>query len=63
MQRLTNRPLHQLALHLEAPPRHPLDSETREALISALADLLLEAYGAQTSASGAEPDAGAGHEF
>jgi hypothetical protein len=47
-------------LHLEPTPHQPLDTETREALISALADLLLEAYGVETPAAPAEQ--GAGHE-
>lgn len=37
----------QLALYLEPEQRYPLEKETREALIAALADLLLEAYGAE----------------
>ena len=60
MQRSTNRAPNQLPLHLESTPRQPLDAETREALISALADLLLEAYGVETPAAPAEQ--GARHE-
>ena len=44
MKRPMSIPRNQLALHLEPKPRHPLDAETHEALITALADLLLEAY-------------------
>ena len=47
MKRPTRIPRDQLALYLEPPARHPLEVETREALIAALADLLLEAYGAE----------------
>ena len=61
MQRPTNRAPNQLVLHLEPTPRQPLDAKTREALISALADLLLEAYGVETPAAPAEQ--GARHEF
>ena len=60
MPRPTNCTPNQLALHLEPTPHQPLDTETREALISALADLLLEAYGVETPAVPAEQ--GAGHE-
>jgi len=60
MQRPTNHAPNQLLLHLESRPRQPLDAETREALISALADLLLEAYGVETPAAPAEQ--GARHE-
>jgi hypothetical protein len=47
MKRSTSIPRNQLALFLEPQARHPLDAEIREALIAALADLLLEAYGAK----------------
>ena len=60
MPRPTNHPMHQLALQLEPTPRHPLDPQTRAALISALADLLLEAYGAESLTQVVEP--GASHE-
>lgn len=60
MQRPTNRAPNQLVLPLEPTPRQPLDAETREALISALTDLLLEAYGVETPAAPAER--GARHE-
>jgi hypothetical protein len=45
MKRPTCTPRNQLALLLEPQARHQLDAETREALIAALADLLLEAHG------------------
>jgi hypothetical protein len=45
--RPTTTPRNQLALFLEPEKRYPLEKETREALIAALADLLLEAYGAE----------------
>ncbi len=57
MQRPTNRAPNQLVLHLESTPRQPLDAETREALICALADLLLEAYGVEAPATPAEQGA------
>ena len=50
----------QLVLCLEREERQRLDEETREALISALADLLLEAYGPQEETEG-NPQGG-GHE-
>jgi len=45
MKRSTSIPHNQLALFLQPQARYQLDMETREALIAALADLLLEAYG------------------
>jgi hypothetical protein len=45
MKRPTCSLRNQLALFLEPQARHQLDAETREALIAALADLLLEAHG------------------
>ena len=45
MKRPTCTPRNQLALLLEPQARQKLDAETHEALIAALADLLLEAYG------------------
>jgi hypothetical protein len=45
MKRPTCTPRNQLALFLEPQAGQKLDAETREALITALADLLLEAYG------------------
>lgn len=50
----------QLVLCLEREERQRLDEETREALISALADLLLEAYGPQEETQGNAQ--GGGHE-
>ena len=47
MKRPASTPRNQLALYLEPEQRYPLEKETREALIAALADLLLEAYGAE----------------
>jgi hypothetical protein len=47
MKRLTNHPRTQLALLLEPEPKVALEEDTREALIAALAELLLEAYGAE----------------
>jgi hypothetical protein len=43
MKRTTHRTRRQLALTLQAESRTPLPTETRSALIGALADLLLEA--------------------
>lgn len=60
MQRPTNQPTRQMMLDLHLTPRHPLDPEIREALISALADLLLEACGAAPLTQVAGP--GVGHE-
>lgn len=45
MKRPTSTPRNQLALYLEPEKRYPLEEDTRGALIAALADLLLEAYG------------------
>ncbi len=45
MKRPTSIVTSQLLLSLEREEPHRLDEETREALITALADLLLEAYG------------------
>lgn len=45
MKRPTCTLRNQLALFLEPQAKHQLDAETRAALIAALADLLLEAYG------------------
>ena len=50
MKRATSPPRNQLALCLEPKQRHQLEAETREALIAALADLLLEAYGIEEDA-------------
>lgn len=50
----------QLVLCLEREERQRLDEETREALISALADLLLEAYDPQEETEGNAQ--GGGHE-
>ena len=47
MKRLTNHPRTQLALLLEPESKLALEEDTREAPIAALADLLLEAYGAE----------------
>lgn len=46
MKRVTKRSRCQLALSLECKAKHELPLEQREALLSALADLLLEALGA-----------------
>jgi hypothetical protein len=54
MQRPTNVPRNQLALCLEPQARSQLDVETSEALIAALAELLLEAYGPEADAETAE---------
>ena len=48
MRRTTRRPERQLGLSLQREARHQLAEKTREALIPALADLLLEAYGEET---------------
>jgi hypothetical protein len=45
MKRTGDAVTRQLGLVLERPQRPPLTEETREALIQALADLLLEAHG------------------
>jgi hypothetical protein len=45
MKRTSDVVTRQLGLLLERPQHHPLTEETHEALIQALADLLLEAYG------------------
>ena len=45
MKQPARTPRNQLALYLEPEQRYPLEKETREALIAALSDLLLEAYG------------------
>ena len=50
----------QLVLCLEREERQRLEEETREALISALADLLLEAYDPQEETEGNAQ--GGGHE-
>lgn len=50
MKRPPYTPRNQLAFFLEPWARHKLDRETREALIVALADLLLEAYGVEQAA-------------
>ncbi len=50
----------QLVLCLEREERQRLDEETREALVSALADLLLEAYGPEEETQ--ENAQGGGHE-
>lgn len=47
MKRPTRTARTQLALFLEPQARHQLEMETRETLIAALADLLLEAYGVE----------------
>jgi len=47
MKQPRSAPRNQLALLLEAEPRHQLEADTREALIAALVDLLLEACGAE----------------
>ena len=60
MKRPTRIPRDQLALYLEPPARHPLEVETREALITALADLLLEAYDGEDDKESGEQ--GGGHE-
>lgn len=45
MKRTRDVVTRQLGLVLERPQHHPLTEETQEALIQALAELLLEAYG------------------
>ena len=45
MKRTREAVTRQLGLVLERPQHHRLPEETHEALIQALADLLLEAYG------------------
>ena len=47
MKRPISPSRNQLVLCLEREEKRRLDKETHEALISALADLLLEAYGAE----------------
>jgi hypothetical protein len=60
MKRPKSIPRHQLALCLEPQERYPLERETREALIAALADLLLDAYAMDEDAEAGEQ--GASHE-
>jgi hypothetical protein len=64
MKRLTKRSRSQLALSLEREARHDLTPEQRTALLTALADLLLEALGVAPpdAAPDAAPDAGESHE-
>jgi hypothetical protein len=50
MNRRVNTSRRQLALLLEHEIRHPLPEEVREALVTALADLLLEALGHENQA-------------
>ena len=50
MNRRINTSRRKLALLLEHEIRHPLPEETREALVTALADLLLEALGHENPA-------------
>ena len=45
MNQMVNTARRQLALLLEHEIRHPLPEEAQEALVTALADLLLEALG------------------
>jgi hypothetical protein len=60
MKRPTRVPNTQLAFPLEPAPPLQLAQETREALITALADLLLEAYDGTADAPTRVP--GEGHE-
>ncbi len=50
MNRMVNTSRRQLALLLEHEIRHPLPEEAQEALVTALADLLLEALGHENQA-------------
>ncbi|MHB1239523.1 MAG: hypothetical protein ACYC18_03380 [Gammaproteobacteria bacterium] len=50
MERMVNTSRRQLALLLEHEIRHPLPEETQEALVTTLADLLLEALGHENPA-------------
>ena len=45
MKRKRTRVTRQLGLALDFPQHHPLTAETQEAVIQALAELLLEAFG------------------
>ena len=45
MKRTRNAVTRQFGLALKRPQHHPLIEETHEALVQALAELLLEAYG------------------
>ena len=51
MKRTKDRVTTQLGLALESPQHHPLTAEIHEELIKAVAELLLEAYGNDSSAS------------
>jgi hypothetical protein len=51
MKRLVHPPRRQLALMLQRDTAHPLPEKTREALVVALADLLLEALGREITAA------------
>ena len=48
MRHTSNGRCRQLALFLEPESSHPLMKETQQALVQALAELILEAYGADT---------------
>ena len=50
MNRMVNTSRRQLALLLEPEIRHPLPEEAQEALVTALADLLLEVLGHENPA-------------
>ena len=50
MKRLAHLPRRQLTLMLQRDATHPLPEKTREALVAALADLLLEALGREIAA-------------
>jgi hypothetical protein len=50
MNRMVNTSRRQLALLLEHEIRHPLPEEVQEALVTALADLLLEVLGHENPA-------------
>ncbi len=58
MKRPTSLVTSQLLLSLEREEPYRLDEETRQALITTLADLLLEAYGEATAAGSSTQEGG-----
>ena len=53
---------HQLSLGLETKPTSPTEAPPDEAILQALAELLLEAYGEETSRAPSDPVKGADDE-
>lgn len=56
MKRLVHRPRRQMPLMLQRESAPPLPEKTRDALVVALADLLLEALGREITAAAAGRD-------